>query len=288
MLNLYEEYASQEEREGAVMLEQAEIQMDRAMLALETCDAMRELSMREAECKLVMESGDVCDLMEYYEEATEDSATKEKGLIRRAWDAILNLINTIKEKLFGAARQKADPNQEVEVDQSFLERHQKLGACVDTLKKFFANPVGKIIGVIVAVTSAVGLFLAVKHVGKNKKLKGDQVNKMVDDDEKALATINAGIKQVFGKAVDKVKEGQSIVGKVVKAIEEHIKTAYQCIKIKTGNTKLPEGVSKADAIYYTKHGVGSVVESAEDDLYGDMYAEDAGDLSDIDALLATL
>lgn len=288
MLNLYEDYASQEERESAVMLEQAEIQMDRAMLALETCNAMRELSMREAECKLVMESGDVCDLIEYYEEATEDSTNKEKGLIQKAWEAILNLIKTIKEKLFGAAKQKADPNQEVEVDESFLDRHKKLAACVDTLKKFFANPVAKVIGLLVAGAGAVGVFLAVKSVGKKRKLKGDQVNKMVDDDEKALATIQAGIKKVFGKAADKVKEGQSVVGKVVKAIEDHIKTAYQCIKIKTGLKKLPEGVSKDEAIYLTKNGVGSVVESAEDDLSGDDYAEDAGDLSDIAELLATL
>lgn len=276
MLNLYEEYESQEEREGAVMLEQANIQMDRALLALETCDAMKNLSMREAECKLVMESGDACDLIDYYEEATEDDAKKEKGLIQRAWEAILNLIKTIKEKLFGAAKKKADPNEEIEVDESFLDRHKKLAACVDTIKKFFAHPVGKIVGLLVATTSAVGIFLAVKSVGRTKKLKGSQVNTIVDADEKALGTIQAGIKQMVGKAIDKVKEGQSIISKVVTAIEDHIKEAYQCIKTKTGIKK----VTNADE---------NVTESAEDDnLLDDMYAEDAGDLSDIAELLSTL
>lgn len=276
MLNLYEEYESQEEREGAVMLEQANIQMDRALLALETCDAMKNLSMREAECKLVMESGDACDLIDYYEEATEDDAKKEKGLIQRAWEAILNLIKTIKEKLFGAAKKKADPNEEIEVDESFLDRHKKLAACVDMIKKFFTHPVGNIVGLLVATTSAVGIFLAVKSVGRTKKLKGSQVNTIVDADEKALGTIQAGIKQMVGKAVDKIKEGQSIISKVVTAIEDHIKEAYQCIKTKTSIKK----VTNADE---------NIEESAEDDdLLDDMYAEDAGDLSDIAKLLSTL
>lgn len=303
MLDLYEDYGTQKEREDAVMLEQAEIQVERALLAVDTASSMKKLAMRDAECKLVLESGNVTDLVDYYEEAAEETNTKEKGLIQRAWEAILNLIRTIKEKLFGAFRKKAEPDEVVEVDASFLEKHKKLGACVDGIKKFFSNPVGKIVGVIFGVAGVVGAFLAIKAVGKKTKMKGSQVNKIVDEDQQALDTIESGIKGFFKKAKD--KEGQGPIGKVISAIKEHITEAYRAIRANhtaKKNQKKTAGMTSEDyqkqansasataaqkqaaADMLRAHEQGYTMdESVDEDIY-----EDAGDLSDIANLLATL
>ena len=195
MLDLYEEFASQTEREDAVMLEQAEIQMDRAILALDTCSAMKDLAMREAECKLVMESGDACDLIEYYEEATEDTKDKEKGLFQRAWEAICKFIENIKEKLFGKV--KAAPGTKQDVDESFLERHKILGKVVAAIKNYFAHPVRAILSLIAA-GGVVVLFTNIVKKGKKKNIGADTTNAVIADSEKALDEINTGIKGFLG------------------------------------------------------------------------------------------
>lgn len=307
MLNLYEEYASQEEREDAVMLEQAEIQMDRAILALETCDAMRDLNIREAECKLVMESGDACDLVEYYGEAAEQTEEKEKGLLTKAWEAILKFLNNIKETLFGKAKPKADPNQKYDVDESFLERHKKLGAAVEAIKKFFSNPI-KAIGAIVVAGGVIAAFLAIKKTGKKKSVDGQSLNNMENTAEKAVDQIEGGLKgflSKFGKKKngDQENEAQSFISKVVKVIREHITEGFNAIKNNHLQARADRAVKKgtsgsgkpttdpnqlAAASEYASYG-GTLDESAEDDdLSGGIYDEDAGDLSDIAELLATL
>lgn len=305
MLDLYEEYASQEEREANVMLEQAEIRLDKAILAFETADRMSDLAMREAECRLVMESGEVTDLVDYYEEATASQEEKKKGVITKIWEGVLSIIDKIKEFLFGSARKKVNPNEETEVDQSFLERHKKLGAVVKALKDFFAHPIGKFVTVLVASAGVVATFLAIKHAGKTVKMKKGQVNKMVDDAENQMNFIQKSVKSIFHKDLDKdAEKAPSKIGEITKKIAEHIKEGVNAvtrvpgnIAIKTGKKKLPEGVSKDEALYYRKYGL-DVVESAssDDDIFGDMfqedsyddYAEDAGDISDIADLLASL
>ena len=296
MLDLYEEYNSQEEREGAVMMEQAEIQLDKAILAFETAEQMSELAMREAECRLIMESGEVTDLAEYYEEATNETEEKKKGVIQKIWEGILNIIGKIKDFLLGSARKKADPNGTSEVDESFFERHKKLGAVVKALKDFFAHPIAKFATVLVAATGAVALFLAIKKTGKTKKAKNSEINKAVDEAEEQLNFIQKAVKNIFHKDLDKDAEGApSVIGKVTKAIGDFIKEGVHAVlsapsKVKNSiNAKKQQNNAAAE---YAANG-GAIDESADDDIFGDdfeedAYAEDAGDLSDIAELLATL
>lgn len=296
MLDLYEEYNSQEERECAVMMEQAEIQLDKAILAFETADQMSELAMREAECRLVMESGNVTDLAEYYEEATSETEEKKKGIFTKIWEGILNIIGKIKEFLLGSARKNADPNGTSEVDESFFERHKKLGAVVKALKDFFAHPIAKFATVLVAGGGAVALFLAIRSTGKTKKAKNSEINKAVDEAEEGLNFIQKAIKNIRNKKLEKDAEGApGIIGKVTKAIGEFIKTGVHAVlsvpgKVKNGiNAKKEQNNAAAE---YAANG-GAIDESADDDIFGDdfeedAYADDAGDLSDIAELLATL
>lgn len=281
MLDLYEEYNSQEEREGAVMMEQAEIQLDKAILAFETADQMGELAMREAECRLVMESGEVTDLAEYYEEATSETEGKKKGVIQKIWEGILNIIGKIKDFLLGSARKNADPNGRTEVDESFFERHKKLGAVVKALKDFFAHPIAKFATVLIAGGGAVAIFLAIKNTGKTREAKNSEVNKAVDDAEEQLNFIQKAVKNIFHKDLDKDAEGApSIIGKITKAIGEFIKTGVRAVLSAPGKLKT------AAASKFGKNREDD--DEFADDFKEDAYAEDAGDLSDIADLLATL
>lgn len=307
MLNLYEDYASREERENAVMLEQAEIELDKSILAFETADQMSELKMREAECRLVMESGDVSTLIDYYEEATAPAEEKKEGLIQRIWQAILNVIEKVKNFITGSSRKNVDPNAQVEVDTSFFERHQKLGAVVDAIKKFLAKPIAKFAAIILAATSIIATFLLIKNTGKKKKIKAGELNAAVDKEESLLDEIKNGVKGIFNKKIDKDAEGApSVISKVVNAIKDNIKNAIDAMKEKRNAAKSEKIKRKMTGKNDTTHGkIDSLTapsdwtyESAEesakdDDIFGDVfkedaYEEDAGDLSDIADLLATL
>ena len=320
MLDLYEEFASQTEREDAVMLEQAEIQMDRAILALDTCSAMKDLAMREAECKLVMESGDACDLIEYYEEATEETKDKEKGLFQRAWEAICKFIENIKEKLFGKV--KAAPGTKQDVDESFLERHKILGKVVAGIKNYFAHPVRAILSLIAA-GGVVVLFTNIVKKGKKKTIGADTTNAVIADSEKALDEINTGIKGFLGGLFKKKevsedgnqKKASGLISKVTKCIREIIDEAKNAILLHKAdrkakrNYKDTEGMSPedyearkvhqdqagaaqsqaaADMLRAHQNGYVNGESVEDDDLSGDMYSEDAGALSDIAELLPTL
>ena len=320
MLDLYEEYASQEEREDAVMLEQAEIQMDRAILALETCDAMEALAMREAECRLVMESGDACDLMEYYEEATEETKDKKEGLLTKIWKNILDFLKKIKETLFGKS-EKAEDNKEYEVEKSWLDKHVKIKAAAEAVGKFFANPAIKALTVAIgAIVSVIGI----KAIGKKIKLKGRDVNKIVAEEKQATDKVESGIKSFLTKKIgiaqDQVKGFASKVSELTKHMrtstanfmglytKDQLDKAEKKGEVKgwkrgkerfgkdkylTSAEKRAEQKKASDAMAEidAEERLDELVQTSSADVedYGDdIYGEDAGDLSDIAELLSNL
>ena len=271
MLDLYESYNSQEERESDVMLETASISLDRAILAYETANAMGELQMREAECKLVMEAGDVTDLADYYEEATAETEQKQQGLLKTIWQKILDVIEKIHTWVNDKLIHKADPNATVEVDEGFFERHKKLGAAVTAVKNFLAKPFGKAAAALITVISAI---LLIKFTGKKKTAKVSECTEIVEHDEKQVNQLQGSVRKMFGKKiVDEGKKAVGFVSKFINWVKENIAKGIEAIKsvINKKKTKAAEDEFNFD-----------------DEYEEDAYAEDAGDLSDIAALLATL
>jgi hypothetical protein len=98
-MELYDTYESEQERENAIALESAEIALERSLLAYQAITESAELNLREAELRCVMESGDACTLMDYYEDAVQQTEEKKKGIIASIWDKILSLIEKIKKAL---------------------------------------------------------------------------------------------------------------------------------------------------------------------------------------------
>lgn len=288
MLDLYESYNSQEERESDVMLESASINLDRAILAYETANAMGELQMREAECKLVMEAGNVTDLADYYEEATGETEQKQQGLLKTIWQKILDVIEKIHNWVNDKLLHKADPNATVEVDEGFFERHKKIGAAVTAVKNFLAKPFGK---AAVALITAIGAILLIKFTGKKKTAKVSECTAIVESEEKQVSGLRGLIQKMFGKKiVDDGKKAVSYVSKFINWVKENIAKGVEAVKsvINKKKTKAAgKAAGKEAASEWAQYGAAIDESADDDDDEGDAYEEDAGDLSDIAALLAT-
>ena len=123
-----------EKTDEELMLEAAELDMERACLALRTLEETEKLNMREAEVRFVMESASPDELSDYYAEATATTKAKKKNILARAWEKIVAFINKVIATLFKRSP-KADPNTIVEINQEDVETVSK----IERLKTKFAN-----------------------------------------------------------------------------------------------------------------------------------------------------
>lgn len=96
------------EDKSYIVLEEANLAAERAVFACDMARKYEELRLRELECRCVMESGGVLELMDIYEAGEEAAPAKDKGLIQKAWDAIIKALRAIKNKLFGENKPKAE------------------------------------------------------------------------------------------------------------------------------------------------------------------------------------
>ena len=311
MLNLYEEYASQEERESAVMLENAEIAMDRALLSLNTCCAMQELDMRAAEARLVLECGGVENLMDYYEDAAENTADKKEGLLKRAWKAILNFLTSIKEAIFGKAP-KVDPEKEVEVEQVWLDKHPKIKKAADAVKRAIKNPTIAAIGIAAGACAAIATVKVVK--GKKVKMKAGKVEQLRKEEEKAtdelLETVGEAVdksigtslhdawKDLQGKVSESVKELKGTATGIVGALKSAVSDAasdvqHKAVRALPGFDKAKQAYESGKAVQkdidllvkagYLDENYNKNINESADDFFGE-----SAEVDEIAELLATL
>lgn len=316
MLNLYEEYASQEERESAVMLENAEIAMDRALLSLNTCCAMQELDMRAAESRLVLECGGVENLMEYYEDAVENTADKKEGLLKRVWDSILKFLGKIKETLFGSTP-KVDPEKEVEVEQAWLDKHPKIKKATDAVKRAIKNPTIATIGIAAGACAAITAVKVVK--GKKVKMKAGKVEQLRKEEEKStdelMETIGEAVdksigtslydawKDLQGKVSESVKELKSTATGIVGALKSAVSDAgsavqHKAVRALPGFDKAKQAYESGKAVQkdidllvkagYLDENYNKNINESVDDLIDDDFFGESAEVDEIAALLATL
>ena len=109
MMDIFDSLANarEDEVEDLVALESAEIAAEKACLAYNYARDLQDLRNAEAELKWYAESGDADALIGYYEAAKNSEAEqKTEGLLKKAWAAIKNLFEKIKNKLF---KKKIDP-----------------------------------------------------------------------------------------------------------------------------------------------------------------------------------
>ena len=188
-------FMSDEERADAVRLEEANIKLDRAMLAYEAACINNDLKMREIQNRVFAEDGDAIDLADAFTEAAEQAKKDEKGFLQKVWEGICNLFRTISETLFGKKKQATSDVEMSETDHKILGKVRELcGKLKETIKshKFFSSLI--VIGVVI--TAIHGLKSKSEENAKNGNkeknvtVKADEVNAAQSEMEDAAKTVN--------------------------------------------------------------------------------------------------
>lgn len=254
MLDIYESYDSQEDRENAVMMENAEIELERLLLTQQALDAQRALNLRAAEAAVVLESGSVDDLMLYYEEAKEKTADTEGGVLSKIWDAIKNFFHSIGD----AFSKKKVPD---EVDEADVKNVDKAKGILGKLKSALAqNSILKIAAAIVSAgLMTLTAFALIKKTGKKKKVDGKQMSTELTAIEKETTTLIDRVKGKFTGSKDSADANKEIDSgngekKSVKDIllfpfrklAEMVKSIFTSITTKVEEKKEERYVKKGD------------------------------------------
>lgn len=240
MLDLYNTYADEEAKQDDIYLEQVEIAMEKAMLAVETCDKLAEFGMREAEIRCIQEDGDGTDLIGFYEEAKEETDAKREGLIQKAWAAICKFFKSIKEKLFGKAEDKIDEKATYEVNQNDIKDMNLIQKAWNNVKGFSKHPIKSSITIVVSAIALLGGLTILKKGGDvvTKKITGKDLKGLIsslkktndelekDSEGKAKNPKKAGDKESEGKLREFFKKISSPLRELISNFINARKVAY--------------------------------------------------------------
>lgn len=240
MLDLYESFETEEERDLTLALESADIAVDKAILAYESCSRLEELNLREAEVQTMMEDGGVVELMNYYEDAAEETKEKKDGILKTIWkklkDFIDSLMNWFKGKGFRTSESMEVDETDVQKGKKLLEFKQKFG-------NVLANPKAKAGAIIAAIVALLGIF-AMKKSGKTVKVKGAVVDKW----KGAIDSITNNSKKAAENSENQKEDKEGLMSKLaghIKSMLGAFKTWFSGLfnksekddgKLKTGKT----------------------------------------------------
>lgn len=294
MLNLYETYASEEERQNAAYLESAEIAMDRAMLAMDTCDSMRDIAMREAELQYMTESCDVTELSSYYEAADEKTDAKREGLFQAAWRKICDFFKTIKEKLFGK-EPTIDPNAEYEVNKSDVNDLNLIEKAWASLKNFSKHPLKSSLQILATITGIVAGIAILGYGGKKiagtVKIKGKPLSEMFKRAKKVNNEMNdeadrkskTGAKDSDPEADKGIRKLFSDIGKAIRGVAQNFINAprNKIYAVKNAHRTNQNDYPNNEGDYEDPSAYGDSAEDPELGAGVDFFGEDATSFDDL-------
>lgn len=285
-------------KEQMLAIESAEISLDRALATYDVIMESQDLALREAELKCFAEDGDANTLMDYYEDATEKTGEKKKGVLGTIWDKILGFIN----KILGRTDKKNDSDKYA-ADPEVKTKLQKFGDAVGAVLQFLAHPIKslftkgvelwkKIVSGLELITLGVAVFAGGKWVVKKIKGKGGKDNGGNETTLPAVVMtgteINTEVKKargLCGKLAGAIKggkdsmkdavgdENEGIISKIVSAIT---KAGSEIISALLGAPKWAAGKVK-DGIDTAASAVKDKVTNAANKLTGKMKEVTDGD-----------
>ena len=134
-----------------------EILMDNLIIEYTSVKNDYEIFLSEAAIKVYSENGTKDDLISLYTEATEQTKEKKKGIFRRIFDVILNILGGIKkffQGLFTKDIEKEIPNG-VDLPQNDVDNIEKSCGILEKIKNILKKLGSNIIGAL----SDIGTFL---------------------------------------------------------------------------------------------------------------------------------
>ena len=245
--------ARDDEVEGLVALESAEIAAEKACLAYNYAKDLQELKNAEAELKWYAESGDTEALIGYYEAAkTTETQEKTEGLLAKAWAAIKNLFEKIKNAIFkNKVEPPKDTKAKIKVPKPFALICKKLksawgavkSAVISGKKKLSENGNWKKLLLVLGVVglAGAGVAAAKSNSGKAKDpgtamvVSNTQYSKL--DDKDAVEVTVAEIVDARGVAIEMVDTIATISDKASKNPTAQIAENADAIKVLSPSLK---------------------------------------------------
>ena len=161
-------------------LEAADINADKAILAYQVARRDEDLRLREMEVKCVLEGCDGSALISFYE-AGEENGGKEKGLLQKAWNALITFFKNLKEKLFGAKPNAEELPKTMKVPKPLITLINSLPNLWQNAKGAFANVKGAIAnnkGVVALIAAfgavGVGVYSASQNLKDGNAASGEE------------------------------------------------------------------------------------------------------------------
>lgn len=137
-MSIYNEYLTGAERELAIEASTFDVEISRLFTMLEMVDLQYDQMVKDAELKVLTESGTYDDLTYLITEAEAEVGTQKKGIFSQIISAIGQLFASIGKKLreiFGLG----DANLIVEAPKEEVEKHKQLSSCVSEIQSGVAK-----------------------------------------------------------------------------------------------------------------------------------------------------
>ena len=190
-----------------------QVQMQKMVVALESAEAMHEISLREAELKCYAESGSDEDFIGYVEAANNNLEQKTDNIIKRLWKKVEDFFTKLKEKIFGTNDVNLPDDSEVHMPRvvaNFLDKlaglwSQVKAAIANAKKKLSENPAWQKFILLMATAVAAIATSAFILVTKTDKLKLDIKEKFSKDDTAMSGKKFNGIRSLLNNMTDHVK-----------------------------------------------------------------------------------
>ena len=190
-----------------------QVQMQKMIVALESAEAMHEISLREAELRCYVESGSDEDFIGYVEAANNNLEQKTDNIIKKLWKKVEDFFTKLKEKIFGTNDVNLPDDSEVHMPRvvaNFLDKlaglwAQAKAAIANVKKKLSENPVWQKFILLMATAVAAIATGAFILVTKMDKLKLDVKEKFSKDDTVMSGKKFNGVRSLLNNMADHVK-----------------------------------------------------------------------------------
>lgn len=247
-MDMYNSHLRGIERKLAVFDASMENQMNKLATMYEMTSLKSNQIYKDIETKVYLEGYDTNDMTYMYQEASEESVGKKKGIIKKIFEWFAKLFTAIKEKISGIFH-KGDDDDEFEVPANApkvvdaLEKHVKSikMALVKIKSGNFGGGLADLLkAVLPEITFAAGAVIIMNRKNLAKLLKrtddmGKEIEDTVDGAESELRNVNDE------NTIDDAQKSLNILQMIAQAISTVISNIAKIL----ANSKVGKAVSAA-------------------------------------------
>lgn len=140
-----------------------------------------------AEIKVLTESGTNDDIVYLFKEADEAADEEKEGILASIGKWFKSILKAIGDFFRGLSGAKEDPNAEVEVDESEIEKAEAAPSIISSIKNVITNPTVQLAAVA---TGAIGSYAAIHNTGKKVKIAEAKAEELMKEQDEMVKVID--------------------------------------------------------------------------------------------------